>query len=69
MPRDNYAIAVADPGRYRKLFDSDDARFGGSGYNRQWDVEASPGGLADHAQGLRLNLPPLAAMFFVGPLP
>ncbi|HEY2676755.1 MAG TPA: 1,4-alpha-glucan branching protein GlgB [Steroidobacteraceae bacterium] len=58
VPRDNYEIGVADGGIYRKLFDSDDPRFGGSGYNRQSQVEAS------HA--LSLNLPPLAAMFFTG---
>jgi len=69
VPRDGYQIGVADPGRYRKLFDSDDVRFGGSGYNGQIDIEASPG--ADPAQPfrLRLNLPPLAAMFFAGSTP
>jgi 1,4-alpha-glucan branching enzyme len=68
VPRDNYAVGVAQRGRYRKLFDSDDARFGGSGYNRQSDVEAAPGAVADQPLGLRLNLPPLAAMFFEGPV-
>jgi 1,4-alpha-glucan branching enzyme len=69
VPRDGYEIGVADAGRYRKLFDSDEVRFGGSGYNGQNDVEASPGGDAAQPLRLRLNLPPLAAMFFVGPLP
>jgi 1,4-alpha-glucan branching enzyme len=69
VPRDGYEIGVADAGRYRKLFDSDDVRFGGSGYNGQNEVEASSGGDSAQPLRLRLNLPPLAAMFFVGPLP
>jgi hypothetical protein len=44
-------------------------RFGGSGYNGQNDVATSHGGDAAQPLALRLNLPPLAAMFFVGPLP
>ena len=39
VPRDGYRVGVADPGYYRKIFDSDAARFGGSGYNRQIEVE------------------------------
>jgi hypothetical protein len=40
--------------------------FGGSGYKDQSEVEASTAS-AGHAQSLRLNLPPLGALFFVGP--
>jgi 1,4-alpha-glucan branching enzyme len=66
VPRDNYEIGVADGGSYRKLFDSDDAGFGGSGYNRQSQVEAATQGASGHPLSLKLNLPPLAAMFFTG---
>ncbi len=59
--------ASRSPDVYRKLFDSDAVRFGGSGYNGQNDVEAAHGGDAAQPLALRLNLPPLAAMFFVGP--
>ena len=69
VPRDGYQIGVAESGVYRKLFDSDAVRFGGSGYNGQNDVAAAHGGDAAQPLALRLNLPPLAAMFFVGPLP
>jgi 1,4-alpha-glucan branching enzyme len=65
VPREGYEVGVAHPGRYRKLFDSDAAEFGGSGYNHQTEVEASPS--AGHPRSLRLNLPPLGAMFFTGP--
>ncbi len=68
VPRDGYQIGVAEPGVYRKLFDSDAVRFGGSGYNGQSDVAAAHGGDAAQPLALRLNLPPLAAMFFTGPV-
>jgi len=67
VPRDAYEVVVAQPGRYRKQFDSDAADFGGSGYNRQSEVRSSPANAVGHAQALRLNLPPLGALFFMGP--
>jgi 1,4-alpha-glucan branching enzyme len=65
VPREGYAIGVADSGLYRKLFDSDAAEFGGSGHNQQTELETSPAGA--QPRSLRLNLPPLGAMFFMGP--
>jgi 1,4-alpha-glucan branching enzyme len=67
VPRDGYGVGVAETGSYRKLFDSDDARFGGSGYNRQLELGAEPAGAQGYPFSLRLNLPPLGAMFFIGP--
>ena len=64
VPREGYEVGVAHPGRYRKLFDSDAVDFGGSGYNRQSELEALPAAACGHSQSLRLNLPPLGAMFF-----
>ena len=66
VPRDAYEVGVAQPGRYRKLFDSDAAVFGGSGYNSQSEAQASPASAVGHALSVRLNLPPLGAVFFVG---
>ena len=67
MPRDGYTIRVPDAGEYLKIFDSDDVRFGGSGYNRQTQIGAA-GDAADGSPcALRLDLPPLGAMFFIGP--
>ncbi len=67
VPREGYAIGVAEPGSYCKLFDSDAAKFGGSDYNRQTSVTAEHRGAQGHPCSLRLNLPPLGAMFFIGP--
>jgi 1,4-alpha-glucan branching enzyme len=67
VPREGYEVGVAHAGRYRKLFDSDAAEFGGSGYNRQPEAEAAGAGSFGHPKSLRLNLPPLGAMFFTGP--
>ena len=67
VPRDGYALGVAEQGSYRKIFDSDDVRFGGSGYNRQSCPSAAHEGAQGHRYSLRLNLPPLGAMFFIGP--
>jgi 1,4-alpha-glucan branching enzyme len=67
VPRDGYGVGVADPGSYRKLFDSDAARFGGSGYNAQSQLSAADERAQGYPFSLRLNLPPLGALFFVGP--
>ena len=67
VPRDLYKIGVADPGEYRKIFDSDDVRFGGSGYNVQPQIGAAAEALHGNDFTLTINLPPLAAMFFIGP--
>jgi len=67
VPRDLYAIGVADAGEYRKIFDSDDVRFGGSGYNTQPEAHAVPEALHGQRHTLKVNLPPLGAMFFIAP--
>jgi 1,4-alpha-glucan branching enzyme len=69
VPRDGYGIGVAEPGTYRKLFDSDDAKFGGSGYNQQFELRAEPNGAQGYPCSLRLDLPPLGAVFIIGPEP
>jgi 1,4-alpha-glucan branching enzyme len=67
VPRDSYSLAVTDAGEYRKIFDSDESRFGGSGYNHQSNLMARAGGSMESPCTLTLNLPPLGAMFFAGP--
>ncbi len=67
VPREGYLVGVTDPGLYHKTFDSDDARFGGSGYNRQTHIVATAEGAQGYAHSLRVNLPPLGAMFLTGP--
>jgi 1,4-alpha-glucan branching enzyme len=68
VPREGYRVGVSEPGCYRKLFDSDEARFGGSGYNRQLEVSAAREDAQGYPFSLRLNLPPLGAVFFIGPV-
>ncbi len=68
VPRNHYAIGVAEPGQYVKVLDSDGLRFGGSGYNRQAEVASAPDACAGFPHSLRLDLPPLGAVFFVGPV-
>ena len=60
VPRDSYTFGAPVPGRYRKLLDSDDAAFGGSGYSQQTDVEAYGEGWRDFPARLTLNVPPLS---------
>ena len=67
VPRDRYSIGVADGGEYRKIFDSDAVSFGGSGYSRQSTAASSADGYHQSPFRLSLDLPPLAAMFFLGP--
>jgi 1,4-alpha-glucan branching enzyme len=68
VPRDRYAIGVNEPGRYRKILDSDDVLFGGSGYNGQSVVEAAAPGCQGYPLSLQLDLPPLGAMILAGPI-
>jgi 1,4-alpha-glucan branching enzyme len=67
VPRNRYMIRVADPGEYRKIFDSDAACFGGSGYNDQPRVDTVVDSLHENIHTLTINLPPLGAMFLIGP--
>jgi len=50
-----------------KIIDSDDAHFGGSGYNRQSEVLATNDPCQGYPYSLKVDLPPLGAMFFAGP--
>jgi len=68
VPREGYRVGVTEPGSYRKLFDSDEARFGGSGYSRQLEVSAAHQDAQGYPFSLQLNLPPLGAVFFIGPV-
>jgi hypothetical protein len=60
-------LGVAEQGSYQKMFDSDDVKFGGSGYSQQSRLSAAPEGAQGYPYSLRLDLPPLGAMFLIGP--
>ena len=67
VPRERYTLRVAHPGEYRKIFDSDAVCFGGSGYNNQPRVHTVVESLHENIHALTIDLPPLGAMFFIGP--
>ena len=64
VPRNDYWLGVPEQGTYRKVLDTDAARFGGSSYNHQDHAVAQLAPCQGHPHHIRLNLPPLAAMFF-----
>jgi len=64
VPRDNYLFGVPLPGRYRKLLDSDDTAWGGSGYSNQYTIDAESDGWGGLPHRMRVHLPPLAATFW-----
>ncbi len=63
VPRDDYWLGVPAPGTYRKILDTDASRYGGSDYNRQACVVAQSAPAQGQPCHVRLNLPPLAALF------
>lgn len=64
VPRDNYLLGVPLPGRWRKILDSDDPAWGGSGYSNQYTVDAEQEPWAGFGQRIRIHLPPLAVTFW-----
>jgi 1,4-alpha-glucan branching enzyme len=63
VPRQDHRLGVPVAGTYRKILDTDAARYGGSDYNRQDRVVAEPSPSQGFPCHLRLDLPPLAAVF------
>jgi 1,4-alpha-glucan branching enzyme len=64
VPRDNYNLGVPQAGSYRKILDSDDPAFGGSGYSRQAEAHAEHAGWHDFPARISVSLPPLAMVVF-----
>ena len=60
VPRDGYVFGAPEAGRYRRVLNSDDLQFGGSGYAPDTFAEAQPEGWRDFPARIRLTLPPLA---------
>lgn len=61
VPRENYTIGVPEPGKYRELFNSDSAEYGGSGL-RIKAVKTAGQPAFGFPFSLTLTLPPLAAV-------
>ena len=64
VPRDDYWIGAPEGGAYLKILDSDATRYGGAGYNHQQRVSADAHAIHGHPFRLRVDLPPLAALYF-----
>ena len=59
-----YVHAMSEEAAYRKVLDTDAARFGGSGFNRQERVVTQLAPCQGYPCHIRLDLPPLGALFF-----
>jgi 1,4-alpha-glucan branching enzyme len=64
VPRPQYLLSGVSAGKYRKILDSDDPRFGGSGFNGQSEIAAQALESDTSQWSLRVDLPPLGAVFF-----
>ena len=64
VPRDNYTFGAPAGGRYRKLLDSDDVGYGGSGYAPQGEMQAYDEPWRDLPARITLNLPPLSVVIW-----
>jgi 1,4-alpha-glucan branching enzyme len=62
VPRDDYWVGVDAAGNYAKVFNSDDPRYGGSGYDPSTEVTAVESGAHGRPFAVRLHLPPLAGV-------
>ena len=65
VPRVNYRIGSPTAGRYRALVNSDESRFGGSGYSPIEWVETEPVVCHGREQSFLLTLPPLGVLVLV----
>lgn len=67
VPRPEYRVGVPTPGRWQVLVNTDDPAFGGSGVGPLAWVDTEP--IRSHGQphSVRLDLPPLGAVFLLEP--
>ena len=65
VPRDGYILGAPRAGSYRKLIDSDDPAFGGSGYAKETRIEAPPEPWRDFPARIQITLPPLGMVVWV----
>ena len=63
VPRENYRIGVEKPGTWKEVFNSDDAKFGGSNVKNDEKIESKdlPAHRQDHS--LSLTIPPMGVIY------
>jgi 1,4-alpha-glucan branching enzyme len=59
VPRVDYRIGAPADGRWMRVLDSDDTRYGGSGYETRSTVDTESTAWHRYPQSMRLDLPPL----------
>jgi 1,4-alpha-glucan branching enzyme len=64
VPRPDYWLGVPEAGMYRKVLDTDAPGYGGAGYNGQQHVATHAETCQGYPNHIRVNLPPLGALFF-----
>ena len=68
VPLENYNIGVTEPGKYKILMNTDDMKYGGSGYPDGSDAKgvftASEEGWNGKPHHISVNLPPLGGIYF-----
>lgn len=64
VPRDEYSQGAPEPGKYRKILDSDATQFGGSGYSQQNEIFTDDVYWQGRPCRLKLTLPPLGVVAF-----
>ena len=62
--RSGWRIGVPQPGLWREVLNTDSAHYGGCNVGNHGGVHAEPVPMHGQAQSLRLNLPPLAVLWF-----
>ena len=65
VPHEEYRVGAPSAGTYLLALDSDDARFGGSGFGAHVRVQTEPSPFHGYPQSLRLRLPPLGVVVLV----
>ena len=62
VPRHHYRVGAPASASYRRVLSSDEASYGGSGFETSPTVSADPMPFHGHGQSVSLRLPPLAAL-------
>ncbi len=63
VPRNDYRIGVPSKGKYEIIFNSDKEKYGGSGGGSKTDLQGEDYGFHGLPNSIRLDLPPLGAIF------
>ncbi len=64
VPRDDYLTGFPESSHYSKLLDTDEQKFGGSGFNQQQQIITSPQMWQGQPHRATVNLPPLGCLVF-----